>query len=515
MTTLEADRRGLRLIVAALVAAVLLSSLDAMIFNTALPTIVGQLHGIARMSWVPTAYLLTTVITMPVYGKLGDLVGRKWLFVIALALFLCGSVAGGLAGSMPVLIGARAIQGLGGGGLMVLSQAIIADVVPSRERGRYMAVVGSVFVFSSVAGPLLGGWFTTTIGWRWAFWMNVPIAVLAIVAAIALLHPPPSAARPRIDVPGIALMAVAVTAMLVFTSLGGRTVAWMSPAALTLGALAVLAAAGFAVAERRAREPLIPLRLLADRDFVLATVGGLCGALAMFGAAGYLPTYLQMVDGLSPTAAGLHMVPMVAGIGTTSFLAGHVMSRTGRYAWMPVAGAVTVAAALGLLSLLRASTSPWMVSADAYLFGAGMGFGMQTLVIVAQNAVPAEIVGTATASFAFFREIGAALGSAAVGGLFTARLTALLSERLPARLAGAHSLTPALVATLPAGLRERVAGAYHDALTPVFLGLAPMMLAAALLLLLVRERPAGVAQPAEAGQAAAVTADFASHGKEC
>jgi MFS family permease len=378
-----------------------------------------------------------------------------------------------------------------------------------------MAVVGSVFIFSSVAGPLLGGGFTATIGWRWAFWMNVPIAVLAIVAAIALLHPPRPAARPHLDAPGIALMAFAVTGLLLLTSIGGRTIAWTSPTALALGAVAVLAAAGFVATERRVREPLIPLRLLADRDFVVATVGGLCGALAMFGAVGYLPTYLQMVDGLPPAAAGLHMVPMVAGIGTTSFLAGHVMSRTGRYAWMPVAGAVTVAAALGLLSMLQVSTSPWVVCADVYLFGAGMGFGMQTLVIVAQNAVPAHIVGTATASFAFFREIGAALGSAAVGGLFTARLTALLSERLPARIGDAHSLTPALVATLPADLRQRIAGAYHDALTPVFLGLAPMMLAAALLLLLVRERPVGAARPAEATQAPAVTADFASPGKEC
>ena len=505
------DRRGLRLIVAALVAAVLLSSLDAMIFNTALPTIVGQLHGIARMSWVPTAYLLTTVITMPVYGKLGNLVGRKWLFVAALALFLAGSVVGGLSGSMPMLIAARSIQGLGAGGLMVLSQAIIADVVPPRERGRYMAVVGSVFIFSSVAGPLLGGWFTSTIGWRWAFWMNVPIALLAIMAAIALLHPPRPAARPHLDAPGIGLVALAVTGLLVLTSIGGRTIAWTSPAAMTLGTLAVLAAAGFIMAERRAREPLIPLPLLADRDFVLATVGALCSALAMFGAAGYLPTYLQMVDGLTPTAAGLHMVPMVAGIGTTAFTSGHVMSRTGRYAWMPVAGAVVVAGALGLLSLLRVSTSPWVVSADVYLFGAGLGFGMQTLVIVAQNAVPAKVVGTATAGFAFFREIGAALGAAAVGGLFTARLTARLSQRLPARLADGHALTPQLVATLPAGLREHVAGAYHDALTPIFGGLAPMMLGAALLLLFVRERPVG----SETAHAAPVVAeDLAAHGGE-
>ena len=510
MTAPAADRRRLRLVMAALVAAVLLASLDGMIFNTALPTIVGQLHGIARMSWVPTAYLLTTAITMPVYGKLGDQAGRKWLFVAALALFLSGSIVGGLAGSMPMLIAARAWQGLGSGGLMVLAQAIIADVVPPRERGRYMAVVGSVFIFSSVAGPLLGGWFTTTIGWRWAFWMNVPIAMLAITAAITLLHPGRAPARARVDVPGVALMALAVTGLLVLASAGGRTMAWTSPAALALGAIAVLAAAGFVVAERRAREPIIPLRLLADRDFVLATVGGLCGALAMFGAAGYLPTYLQMVDGLTPSVAGLLMVPMVAGIGTTSFASGQVMSRTGRYAWMPVAGAVVVAAALGLLSLLRTSTPPWVVGADAYLFGAGMGFGMQTLVIVAQNAFPAE-VGTATASFAFFREIGAALGAAAVGGLFTARLTARLGARLPAGPGGAHSLTPALVATFPADLRERVAGAYHDALTPVFLGLAPMMLVAAVLLLFVRERPA---DPAEAAPAPLVAEDLAARGGE-
>jgi EmrB/QacA subfamily drug resistance transporter len=506
VTVPAADRRRLRLIMAALVAAVLLSSLDAMIFNTALPTIVGQLHGIARMSWVPTAYLLTTVITMPVYGKLGDLVGRKWLFVAALTLFGAGSIVGGLAGSMPELIAARAVQGLGGGGLMVLSQAMIADVVPPRERGRYMAITGSVFIFSSVAGPLLGGWFTTTIGWRWAFWMNVPIAVAAITAAITLLQAGRPVGRPRIDAPGIALMAVAVTALLVLTSLGGRTMTWTSAGTLGLGALAVAAAAGFVIAERRAREPLIPLRLLADREFVLATVGALCSALAMFGTVGYLPTYLQMVDRLTPTAAGLHMVPVVLGIGTTAFTSGHVLSRTGRYAWMPVAGAITVAAALGLLWLVRASTSPWVVSADVYLFGVGMGFGMQTLTIVAQNAFPAE-VGTATAAFAFFREIGAALGAAAVGGIFSVRLTGLLTARLPTRLADAHALTPALVATLPAGLREQVAGAYHDALTPVFGGLAPMMLGAALLLAFVREHPAE-AEPALVAQ------DLVSHGGE-
>ena len=513
MTAPAAERRRLRLVMAALVAAVLLSSLDGMIFNTALPTIVGQLHGIARMSWVPTAYLLTTAVTMPVYGKLGDLVGRKWLFVVALSFFLSGSIVGGLAGSMPALIAARAVQGLGAGGLIVLAQAIIADIVPPRERGRYMALTGSVFIFSSVAGPLLGGWFTTTIGWRWAFWMNVPIAVLAMVAAITLLDPVRAAARPRVDVPGAAFMALAVTGLLVLSSLGGRTVAWASPAALALAGVAVLAAAGFVAAERRAREPLIPLRLLADREFALATVGGLCGALAMFGAAGYLPTYLQMADGLTPSVAGLFMVPMVAGIGTTSFISGHVMSRTGRYAWMPVAGAVVVSAALVLLSLLRVSTPPWVVSASAYLFGAGMGFGMQTLTIVAQNAFPTE-VGTATASFAFFREIGAALGAAAVGGLFTARLTALLGARLPARLGGAHSLTPASVAALPADLRERVASAYHDALTPVFLGLAPMMLLAAVLLLFVRERPAGTAHPVEPAPELQMVENLAPRGGE-
>ena len=504
------DRRGLRLIVAALVAAVLLSSLDAMIFNTALPTIVGQLHGITRMSWVPTAYLLTTVITMPVYGKLGDLVGRKWLFVAALVLFGAGSVVGGLAHSMPVLIAARAVQGLGGGGLMVLSQAIIADVVPLRERGRYMAVTGSVFIFSSVAGPLLGGWFATTIGWRWAFWLNLPIAVLAIVAAVSLLRPVRATVRPRIDGPGIALMAVAVTGLLVLTSLGGHTIGWTSPAAMVLGGVAAAAAAGLVVAERRAREPLIPLRLLADREFVLATAGALCGAVAMFGTVGYLPTYLQMVDRLTPTVSGLHMMPVVLGIGTTAFTSGHVMSRTGRYAWMPVAGAAAVAAALGLLWSLRASTSPWVVSADVYLFGAGMGFGMQTLVIVAQNAFPAA-VGTATAAFAFFREIGAALGSAVVGGLFTARLSA----RLPAGLANAHSLTPAFVAAFPAGLRERIADAYHDALTPILGSLAPMMLMAAVLLLFVRERPTDFARPVQAATGLSESADLAPHGRGC
>ncbi|MEP6843781.1 MAG: MDR family MFS transporter [Pseudolysinimonas sp.] len=492
------DARSIRLVMAALTAGILLAALDTMVFSTALPTIVGELHGATHLAWVTTAYLLTSTIVMPVYGKLGDLIGRKWLFVAALSLFLCGSVLGGLSTSMTALIVARAVQGLGGGGLMVLVQAIIADVVPPRERGRAMAVTGSMFAIASVIGPLLGGWFTNGIGWRWLFWINVPVAAFAILAAVALLHPVPRPARPRIDVGGIVFMSAAVTALVLLTSTPPDQ--WLAPVNLALIGVLALATVSILVVERRSAQPILPPRLLTHRDFVLATIGGLCFALAMSGVVGYLPTYLQMAEQLSATEAGLMMIPMVAGIMTSSFGGGSLISRTGRYRWMPIAGAAVVAVCLFALTSVTLSSPLWEIGIILYGMGVGMGLGGQSLVLTAQNAFPSE-VGTATAAFAFFKEIGASLGASVIGGLFGARLAESLVQ---SQLAGLdpRTLTPRDLVGAAAAVKNQVAVAYHDALIPVYLGLVPMMLAAGVLLFFVRQQRLPTHTPVEAPELA-------------
>lgn len=486
-------------IFAGLLVAMLLSSLDQLIFSTALPTIVGELSGVAQMLWVTTAYVLAATIVMPVYGKLGDLVGRKPLFIGALALFLGGSVLGGLAGTMPWLIVARAVQGLGGGGLMILSQAIVADVVPLRERARYMGIIGAVFSLSSVIGPLLGGWFTEGIGWRWVFWFNVPLGLLAIFAAWRFLPNARPSDRPRLDVYGFVTMAVAVTALIFATSFGGNTYAWSSPEMLGLGVLAVLASIAFVMIERRAAEPIIPLHLFRNRNFNLATIVGLALAVAMFGAVAYFPTYLQMVHGYNATAAGLLIIPLVIGAMVSTVTAGNLISKTGRYKWILLACPTLATVGLLLLSTLTVDTSIWVIGAFLFILGAGVGLGFQNLVLVVQSAFPAREVGTATAANNFFREIGASLGAAAVGGFFTSRLTGLLAEKLPDSATTSvrvDSLTPQLVRDLPDALRQPITGAYNDALTPVFLFLVPMMLVSLALLAFVREDP--LTEPPEA-----------------
>lgn len=480
---------------AGLMVAMLLSSLDQTIFSTALPTIVGELDGVNHMLWVSTAYLVAATIMMPIYGKLGDLLGRKSIFLGALTVFLVGSVVGGLAQDMTGLIVGRAIQGLGGGGLMILSQAIIADVVPVRQRSKYMGAMGAVFGISTVVGPLLGGWFTESIGWRWAFWINIPIGLAAIVCAAVFLKLPRHHVKVRLDVAGIASMAVAVTSIILVSTWGGNEYDWTSPQILGLGAVAVVASVLFVLAERRAAEPIIPLHLFRSRNFVLATVAGLFIGVAMFGSISYLPTYLQMVTGVSATVSGLMLIPMVLGLMITTLSTGVIASRTGRYKWMPLASMVVTAIGLLLMSTLTPQTPLAVLLSYLFVLGAGIGLGMQILVLVVQNSFPDRIVGTATAANNFFREIGASLGGAVVGALFSGRLTDLLTERMPADalagsgVSGANSLTPALVKTLPDSLQDVIVGAYNDALTPVFLMLVPMIVLGFVVLLFITEVP--------------------------
>jgi len=489
-----ATRRHILLVFAGLMVTMLLASLDQMIFSTALPTIVGELDGVNHMLWVTTAYILASTITLPVYGKLGDLIGRKGLFITAIAIFMVGSVIGGLAHNMTWLIAGRAVQGLGGGGLLILAQAIIADVVPARQRGKYMGIMGGVFAISSVAGPLLGGWFTDSIGWRWAFWMNIPLGILAITSAAFFLRLPKNTNRnPSIDVAGISLLAVASTCLVLMTTWGGNTYDWNSPVIIGLILGAIVAGISFVVVERRAAEPIMPLHLFRQRNFNLTTVVGLIIGVAMFGALAYLPTYLQMVTGANATQAGLLIIPLMAALLITSIVSGQLVSKTGRYKWFPITGMVLVGISLFLLSTMTPTLAVWIICGYLAIMGLGLGMSMQILILIVQNTFPVTEVGTATASNNYFRQIGASLGSAIVGSLFVAKLTQLLGERLPAggtsAEGGNNSLTPAVVRDLPQALHDVIVGAYNDALTPVFLYMVPLVVVGLILLFFVVEKP--------------------------
>ncbi|MFH5822767.1 MFS transporter [Georgenia sp. AZ-5] len=482
------QRTNLPLLMVGLMLAMLLSALNQTVLATALPTMVGELDGVDRMQWAVTAFILASTVAMPVYGRLGDAIGRKGLLVAAIVLFMAGSVIGALATGMDAMIVARVVQGLGGGGLMILSQALLADVVPARDRGKYMGIMGSVFAVSSVAGPLLGGWFTEGPGWRWAFWVNLPLGAVAVLAAFVLVRVPARArTRVHVDYLGMALLTAATTGAVLVGTWGGTTYAWNSTTLLATAAATLIAAVLFVMVERRAAEPVLPPHLFRNRNFVLTTLGGLLTHVAMFGTLGYMPTYLQMATGASASVAGLLMVPMMGMLLVTSMAAGHLVARTGRYRTLTVVSTVAVAGALALLSATTPATPVWVISAELGLLGAGLGPGMQILVLVAQNAFPHALVGTVTAGHNYFRQVGASVGAAVVGSVFASRVVTLLGERLPGSQPG--SLTPAMVADLPERAREAVVASYTEALPPVLLLIAPLALLAAVLLAFIVEQP--------------------------
>lgn len=490
----NSGKKHILLVFAGLLVTMLLSSLDQTIFSTALPTIVGELRDVDDMLWVTTAYILASTIMLPVYGKVGDLIGRKGIFIGAIVIFMIGSVIGGLAPSMGWLIAGRAVQGLGGGGLMILAQSIIADVVPARERGKYMGIIGGVFALSSVAGPLLGGWFTEGIGWRWAFWMNIPLGILAIASAAFFLNlPKNTSTRPKLDFSGMFLLAITSTALVLLTTWGGTTYSWDSPTILLLTATTLIAGMSFMLVERKAKEPIMPLHLFKDRNFNLTTTAGLIIGVAMFGALAYLPTYLQMVTGVSATNAGLMMIPMMGALLTSSVITGRSVSKTGRYKWLPVAGTSIVIVALLMLSTMTPTIPIWLLCSYLGIMGLGLGMSMQILVLIVQNSFHISQVGTATAANNYFRQIGASLGAAVVGTLFTAKLTQLLAEKLPATgtgtAGGSNSFTPDIVKHLPVNIHDIVISSYNEALTPVFLYMTPLVAIAVILLCFVSEKP--------------------------
>ncbi len=404
------NRSHIGIIFLALILTMLMSSLGQMIFSTALPTIVGELGGVDHMSWVISAFLLTQTIAMPVIGKLGDMIGRKGLFMMGIVLFMFGSILGAIAHSMNLLIAARAFQGFAGGTLMVSSQSILAEVVPARQRGKYMGIIGAVFGFSSVLGPVLGGWFTDGPGWRWGLWVNVPLGLIALAVTAVFLKLPRRSNVGRFDYLGATLLTVAASTLILTTTWGGTQYAWTSGTILTLIAVSAVAWALFIFTERRAANPLIPMHLFQTRNFVLTTVAGLILGIAMFGTMAYIPTYLQMVHSMSPTAAGLMMTPMMVGMLLMSIFVGQIISRTGKYRFYPVVGLLIMSVALYLLSTLESSTPLWQAGIYLFIMGFGLGTGMQVLVLIVQNSFPVVMVGTATAANNFFRQIGARSG---------------------------------------------------------------------------------------------------------
>ena len=484
-------KRGVAAVFAGLLLAMFVSTLSETVTATALPTIVGDLGGVDHMQWVTTAYILASTIMMPIYGKLGDLFGRKYLFIVALSVFIVGSATCGLTPSMDGLIAGRAVEGLGGGGLIILAQATIADIIPPRQRGKYMGVMGSVFAVSTVVGPLLGGWFVQVTGWRWLFAFNIPLALLAIAAvAFFLTNPERRGDRPPVDVGGMMALAVSVSSLVLATAWGGTLYPWLSWQIIGLFALFVVAAVAFVLVERRAKEPIIPMLLFKNRNFVVCTITGMFIMLGMMGTVSYLPTYFQIVDGLAPEQAGLMTFPMMAGVLLTAVGTGFLATKTGRYKWMPIASCAVAAVGFVLLSRLTPDTSLLMTGVFLFVLGFGIGLGQQILVLIVQNEFPHAIVGTATAANNFFRQIGSTLGASLVGALFTSRLAADLAAQLPKTdNISMNRITPQFIDHLGGPARDIITTAYSDALVPIFLYVVPLLVVGFLLMLTLKENP--------------------------
>lgn len=474
-----------------LMAGMFLAALDQSIVGTALPRIVSDLGGLEHLSWVVTAYLLTSTASTPLWGKISDLYGRRPMFQSAIVIFLVGSVIAGASSSMGMLIGGRAVQGLGGGGLIALSMAIIGDIVPPRERGKYQGMFGAVFGVSSVAGPLLGGFFTDGPGWRWIFWLNLPIGLAALFVTSRALRMPIARRQHRVDYLGAAAIVGSVSSVLLYTSWAGSEYGWSDPLALGLLAAGLVLAVAFVLIERRAAEPIIPMHLFRRPVFGWSVLFAFLMGMAMFGGIVYLPFYLQVVRGFSPTESGLALVPMVLGILVTSVGSGLLVTRTGRYRVFPILGAIITLVALLLLSRVVADTPFAQFALDIFLLGAGLGFTMQTVVTAVQNDLPRRDLGSGTSSVTFFRSMGGAFGTALFGVVLTTRVAHHLAGALPA---GADRVDRAMgdvaaIRALPEAIRVPVLDAFMRSIQDLFLVAVPFVALAVVVAFLIPELP--------------------------
>ena len=468
----------------------LLAALDQTIVATALPTVVADLGGAGHQSWVVTSYLLASTIATAIVGKLGDLFGRKAVFCASILFFLLGSVLCGLAGSMTVLVAARALQGIGGGAIMVTAMAVIGEVIPLRERGRYQGALGAVFGVTTVIGPLLGGFFTDHLTWRWAFWINVPIGIVVLLVGIAAIPSLTRTVRPVIDYAGILFVGLAASGLTLATSWGGGEYAWTSPMIIGLFVASAVALAAFVRVETRAAEPILPIRLFRSPVFTVCCILGFIVGFAMLGALTFLPTFMQFVDGVSATESGLRTLPMVAGMLITSIGSGNIVGRTGRYKVFPVAGTAIMAVAFLLLSGMDAGTPTWQQSAYLFALGTGIGLCMQVLVLVVQNTSSFTDLGVATSGVTFFRTIGSSFGAAIFGSLFANFLASRIG---PALLAGGAppnaAESPQALRALPPEMAAPIVAAYADSLGTVFLCAVPVAIVGFVVSLFLKEVP--------------------------
>jgi EmrB/QacA subfamily drug resistance transporter len=481
--------RQIMIVLPGLLMAMLLAMLDQLVVGTALPRIVGDLGGVSHLSWVVTAYVLASTITTPFYGKLGDMYGRKRFFIFAICIFLAGSALSGLSTSMVQLITFRAIQGLGAGGLMVGAMATIGEIVPPRQRGKYMSYFMVVMMLATVAGPLVGGWITTAFSWRWIFYINLPLGGAALVYLMATLHVPARRVEHRIDYLGGILLGVIATSVILVATWGGTEYSWASAPVLALVVLAVVALAGFIATERRAAEPMLPLHVFRNRNFSLTMVLTFFLGLALFGAITFLPLYQQTVQLASPTVSGLLLTPMMVGSAITSIVAGQAVTRTGRYKAFPIIGGAVMAAGMFMLSRLGVSTSRLDLSLDYVVLGLGMGFVMQMVSLIAQNSVELRDMGVASSARMFFQQMGGSLGVAAFGAIFASRLNSAMAAAGGGFHVSGGSLDPATVTSLPAAERHDVFIAIAHAVQGVFVWVAPATVLIFLIALFIKEVP--------------------------
>ncbi|MGN9779052.1 MDR family MFS transporter [Micromonospora sp. H33] len=507
-------RPNVRLVLFGLMIAMMLAMLDNMIVSTALPRIVGEFGGLDHFTWVVTAYVLGTTVSTPIWGKLGDLYGRKSVFLTAVVIFLVGSALCGMAGSalfggagdgMAELIAFRAVQGLGAGGLMVGVMAIIGDLVPPRERGRYQGMIAGIMAIAMVAGPLVGGFITDHLSWRWAFYVNLPLGGVALVLLIATLHLPRHRTEHRIDWLGAALLSTGITAIVLITTWGGNEYDWASPQILGLAGFALVALAAFGVVERRAVEPILPLKLFANRNFALISVVGFLLGFAMFGAMNFLPLYQQTVQGASATNSGLLLLPLMFGMLVVSLLVGRAITKTGRYRAFPIVGGVVMTAGLVLLTRLDVHTSKTESSLYMVVLGTGMGFLMQTSMLIAQNSVEQRDLGAASGAATFFRSIGGSFGISLFGAIFANRLAdSPAGDSFGGGGEAGAAMDLERLRDLPAQAREVVLGGLADAISHVFLWAVLFTVAVPVLAWFIKEIPlrtANTPPPAPADEA--------------